>query len=232
MHENAVGLTEDRRGFRDVAQHGVQQHDITHEVEPPLISTGKTEQAVDEVRHARHFVQPLLQELHLFVGAAPRHHRPLDAGPQHGERCLELVTRVGGEPSQSAEAVLQAADHRIQRAGEAREFITLRIGTTEPAMQRSSIGDGFQFADDRRDRTHRHTTDHIRRGAADQQHHGGQHEHGAQQVTPQLLGGAGGAAGDDALDGRRRISLDARRKKDLVRAQRQQRGGWSGLDVG
>jgi hypothetical protein len=85
------------------------------QVEAPLVGPGEREQAVHEIRHARRLLQRLLERLHRLAARRSGCIARSTSAPQHGERRLELVRRVGGEAAERAERRLEARDHRVQR---------------------------------------------------------------------------------------------------------------------
>ena len=87
-------------------------------LESPFVGAGEREQRVHEIGHARRLLQRLLEGDELVGRAVGELHRALHVGAQHRERCLELVTGIGGKSAQAGKARLEAADHRVQREGE------------------------------------------------------------------------------------------------------------------
>ena len=113
----------------------------------PLVRTGQREQRIHQLGHAVDFLESLLQRGESLRRQVRRGDGALDAGPQHGEWCLELVTRVGREAAQRAEAPLEAGHHLVQRRGKAAQLVLHhRLG--EAAVQAAAVRDLPDLGDD------------------------------------------------------------------------------------
>ena len=154
-------LAEDHRGLVDLAHQRLDLDRRAMDVEASLVGAREREQTVDEIRHARRFLQRLLERDHRVGAIGPGMHRALDIGTQHGERRLELVARVGGEPPQRGERRLEAREHRVHREAQARQLVVARV-RGQPPMQASAVGDRLDLVDQLIHRPERIAHDEIR----------------------------------------------------------------------
>ena len=105
----------------------------------------------------------------------------LDAGPQHGERRLQLVTGVGREAPQAQEVPFEAHEHRVECGGEPCELRRV-VHLDHPAVEAASVGDGFDLVDDDIYRFEVPPGEHIADDHGREQNEGTADEHAHQQA--------------------------------------------------
>ena len=140
-------FTQNEGGLQHFTQQGAEGNEFAMQVKAPLIRTGQREQRIDEVGHARGLLQRLLKRDHLFGAERGGTHRTLDVGAEHGQRGLEFVRGVRRETAEGAERRLESPDHGIESEHEPSQLIAARLDA-EPSVQRSAVGDRFDFRGD------------------------------------------------------------------------------------
>ena len=160
---------------------------------PALVCASQRQQGVHQLSHPVHLEQRLLERLHHVWRCRRMRERALDSGPQHRERRLELVARVGREATQRAERFLEARQHRVQGYRQARQLVIgRRLG--QAPVQTAAVADRLDLVHDEVDRLqsapHQQVSDHERH---DEDERAGP-QHGSEQAR----------RADDEARGRRR----------------------------
>ena len=179
-HPDVAGLGEEAGGLGGIVHQLAQVGGLHGERGPPLVGARQGEQVLHHLRHLVDLLQRLVERLDALGGRARMGEGPLHAGAQHHERRLQLVARVGGEPVQAREALLQAREHAVHREREAGQLVARERHHHAP-VQAPAVLDGVHLVHDRAHRRERVAGQPVgqRHGAEDDDRR--DHQHGAQQ---------------------------------------------------
>ena len=147
FHPHAGLLREQLTRLARLLDDSAQVDGLAVQRRDPLVRARQREQRLHQLGHALDLLQGLLQRRKGVLRQVGRGDGALHAGAQHGQRCLELVTGVGGKASQGGEAPLQPGHHLVERFGEAAELV-LHQRLRQPAVQAPTVRDLADFGDD------------------------------------------------------------------------------------
>src|SRR4051812_10276001 len=100
---HAPRFAKNERGLVHFLEERLHLDRLPVQVKSPLVRARQGEQTLDQIAHPSYLLERLLQGNHFFRLRRGVHHRPLDVGAQNCQWCLELVTGVRRESTESAE---------------------------------------------------------------------------------------------------------------------------------
>src|SRR3954463_13536784 len=67
IHRDSLRFAKDERGLVNLVNQRHQLHWLAMNIETAFISSGQSQQALDEISHAPHFLESFLQRNHAFI---------------------------------------------------------------------------------------------------------------------------------------------------------------------